>query len=196
VTLVYGIEAAADVEQMIMQEKECCAFLVFDTHPGENIIELTITVPEQMAKDANALLAPFTEGNPPPDSGFCCDTCSMKKAIEPVHTGRLAGAAMGSSAAAVLACSACCVLPLMFPAIAASASGGIIAWLAGAHHGITAAASVIVVIAWLWVWRESAKRKARPAAFTLTMMSLASISLIAALVWPRVEAFLVPMLVR
>lgn len=196
VTLIYDSGASDDVKQMIIREKECCDFLAFDVRRDESALEVTITVPEQMAANADALLAPFTGTGPLQEAGSCCGTCSIEGPAKPVHAPRLAGAAIGSSAAAVLACGACCVLPLMFPGITASVAGGTIAWLAGAHRGITIAAAIIVVVAWLWVWRASAKRKAGPAIFTLAMMSLAALSLVTALAWPRIEAILLVMLNR
>jgi hypothetical protein len=105
-----------------------------------------------------------------------------------VKTGRVAGAAAATSTTAVIACSACCLLPLAFPAVAASAvAGGLLAWLAGAHVWLTVLAVCAVGAAWLWVWRQSVKRKARPAGSTLGLMAVASLVLLLALAWSHIE---------
>ena len=104
-----------------------------------------------------------------------------------VEQGGVAGVAVAGSVTAVVASAACCVLPLAVPALAASAAGGALAWLGGAHAWITWLAAVIVVGAWVWVWRQSATRKARPARSTLWLMGASTAAMVLAFAWPAME---------
>lgn len=119
----------------------------------------------------------------------CCSSCA--EPVSPVKAGGVAGAATASSAFAVIACGACCVLPLALPAVAASAAGGLLAWLARAHVGLTVFATLTVIASWLWVWRQSAKRRARAARSTWGLMGLATAVLLLALTWPYLEPALI-----
>lgn len=183
-TLIYDPAARQEVESLVSRERECCAFLVFGITPGSEDVRLSVTVPTHAVHDVDALLAPF-QGKQAADAAKCCGTCDAP--ASPVKAGGIAGAATATSATAVIACGACCLLPLAFPAIAASAAGGLLAWLAGAHVWLTASATLTVVAAWLWVWRQSVKRKALPARSTLGFMGLASLVLAVALAWPHIE---------
>jgi hypothetical protein len=57
VHLSYRLEAAADVEKMVRQEQDCCAFLHFDLRRTATAMELTVTAPVEAAADAQALFA-------------------------------------------------------------------------------------------------------------------------------------------
>lgn len=109
----------------------------------------------------------------------------MKAGTE--ESGRVVGAVAATAATAALACGPACVLPIAFPAIALTGAGSVLAWLGSAHAVATALASIAVVAGWLWVWRLSAKHKARPASITLWWMAVATLALGAALIWPRIE---------
>lgn len=95
---------------------------------------------------------------------------------------------------AVLACAACCVVPLALPVLALGASGAVLAWFAGAHKWITGLALLIVLAAWGWLaWRTF--RSGHPLAHsTVIMMVLSTLMLALALVWPRIEPALMAML--
>lgn len=95
-------------------------------------------------------------------------------------------------ATVALACVACCVLPIAFPAIVLSGAGSILAWWGSAKLWVTSIAALAVIIGWLWVWRQSKARRTRPASATLWLMGLATFALIAAIIWPRFE----PMIIR
>ncbi|MGH8077963.1 MAG: hypothetical protein ACREPE_11650 [Lysobacter sp.] len=193
-TLTYDVAASREIEEMVARERECCAFLGFEIRPGSNDVQLIISLPDQAAEQADALLAPFY-GNPSTQGdSTCCGTCDAPAA--PVKARAVVGTAAVTSTTAVLACGACCVLPLAFPAVAASAAGGLLAWLGGAHMWITGVAVFAVLAAWAWLWRQSVKRKARMASSTLGLMGLASVSLVLALAWPRIEPPLMAALAR
>lgn len=185
-TLIYDPAARHDVEALVSREQECCAFLEFRIADNSEGASLAITVPAHASRDADALLAPFQGGRSTAGAAACCGACTGP--ASPVKAGRIAGAATVTSATAVIACAACCLLPLAFPAIAATAmAGGLLAWLAGAHVWLTVLAVFAVAGAWLWVWRQSLKHKARLASSTLWLMSLASLVLVLALTWPHIE---------
>jgi len=56
--LTYAIAARAEVEDIVAKEAECCPFLGFDLEVGE-IVQLSITVPENAASTADELFAHF-----------------------------------------------------------------------------------------------------------------------------------------
>ncbi|MGH8062276.1 MAG: hypothetical protein ACREO7_09720 [Pseudoxanthomonas sp.] len=184
-TLTYGAAARSQVEDMVSRERDCCAFLEFKiTSAGEEVV-LSVTVPTHATESADKLLAPFLGDQTSAAATECCGACDVP--ASPVKAGRIAGTAMATSTTAVVACGACCVLPLAFPAVAATAAGGALVWLGGAHLWMTGLAALTVGAAWLWIWRQSVKRKARAATSTLVLMGLASLALVLAIAWPRIE---------
>jgi len=184
--LTYGPAARRDVEALVSREQECCAFLEFRVANSSTEVRLDITVPAHASQKADALLAPFQGDQSATGATECCGTCSVP--VSPVKAARIAGVATATSATAVIACGACCLLPLAFPAVAATAiAGGLLGWLAGAHVWLTVLAVVAVGGTWLWLWRQSVKRKARLANSTLGLMGLASLVLVLALAWPHIE---------
>lgn len=184
-TLTYDAAARSQVEDMVSRERDCCAFLEFEVADANEKVELSITVPAHAADNADVLLAPFHGDSTSIAVTECCGACDIP--ASPIKAGRVAGTAVATSTTAVVACGACCVLPLAFPALAATAAGGALAWLGGAHLWVTGLAALIVAAAWLWIWRQSVKRKARAATSTLVLMGLASLTLALAIAWPRIE---------
>lgn len=112
----------------------------------------------------------------------------MQTEITTDNTGRAAG--VGSilvSSGAVVACGACCILPLALPAIALGGLGGTLAWFADAHAWLTGVSVLVVLAAWAWiVWqgRRAGKRQARS---TLVLMGVSTAFTLLALVWPSIE---------
>jgi len=110
------------------------------------------------------------------------------------HGARAAGAKsapVGATAAVVaggaLACGVCCVLPFALPAAALAMTGGVLAWFAQIQAEAAFAALAIVAGAWLWIGLRSLRTQRRPARSTLAAMTLATLMLAAALLWPRIE---------
>lgn len=95
---------------------------------------------------------------------------------------------------AVLGCAACCVVPLAFPVLALGASGAVLAWFAGAHTWITGLAFLIVLAAWGWLAWRTFGRGHRLARSTVIMMTLSTVMLGLALLWPRIEPALMGLL--
>lgn len=108
------------------------------------------------------------------------------------NSDRVAGAtALTSSSAAVVACAACCVLPLALPAAALAASGGVLAWLTGAHMWITAVAAVMVTAAWLLVFWQSRRTGLKPHRGTVIILTISIALMMLAFAWPAIEPLLV-----
>lgn len=118
------------------------------------------------------------------------DCCGLREQAIPDQAAdaRVAGTAAVASVGAVASCAACCVIPLAFPAVAATAFGGLLVWLGQGQYLLTGLAVVIVAGAWAWIWRQSYRR--RLARRTLWIMGLASFAAAVALAWPLAEAFL------
>lgn len=75
-TLNYRPDALEDIKSMVADERECCSFLDFRATATMSGIELIITVPEDHADNADALLAPFdgTEAKAA-EGDSCCGAC-------------------------------------------------------------------------------------------------------------------------
>lgn len=104
---------------------------------------------------------------------------------------RVAGVAAASAATGAALCAVCCVLPLALPAVALASFGGVLAWLARGYTWVTGVALFASLGAWIWIWRQSVRARARPARSTLYLMTIATAFLALALLWPLVESHLV-----
>ena len=99
-------------------------------------------------------------------------------------------AALATSGGA-LACAACCLLPIAFPAIALAFGGALLAWIDVATEAMFIAALLSVLGSWVWIAyraRSSGKRTPRT---TLVMMSAATAVLLAGLALPLYEPLIV-----
>jgi hypothetical protein len=72
--LTYADGSGPEVADMVARERDCCAFLDFEIRTTNAGIVLTITVPENQADHADALLAPF-DGSDAKATASCCGTC-------------------------------------------------------------------------------------------------------------------------
>ena len=142
-TLTYDAAARLRVEDMVSRERDCCAFLEFKIISAGEEVVLNVTVPTHATENADKLLAPFLGDQMSAAATECCGACDVP--ASPVKAGRVAGTAVATSTAAVVACGACCVLPLAFPAVAATAVGGALAWLGGVHLWVTGLAALTAV---------------------------------------------------
>ena len=55
--LSYRLEAATDIDKMVLQEKECCAFLSYTVRRAAVSIDVTVTGPADASADAQALFS-------------------------------------------------------------------------------------------------------------------------------------------
>jgi hypothetical protein len=99
-------------------------------------------------------------------------------------------AALATSGGA-LACAACCVLPVAFPAIALAGGGAVLVWIDAATKVMFLAAVLAVVGAWAWIAYRARATGRRTARATLVMMNIATAVLIAGLAFPLYEPLIV-----
>jgi SLT domain-containing protein len=57
--LRFAITAAERVREMVLKERDCCAFLTFDLREVQQEVRLTITAPESARKAADILFQQF-----------------------------------------------------------------------------------------------------------------------------------------
>jgi hypothetical protein len=112
----------------------------------------------------------------------------------PTGASRAASVAALTTAAGAVACGVCCVLPFALPAVAAASAGGALAWLGRAHGTMTLVASAIVAAVWISVGAQSRRAQTKPASSTLYAMGIATAALALAIVWPRIEPYLIDLL--
>ena len=60
--LTYDARAAADIEQLVAQERRCCAFLSFQVAPSIDVVQLTVTAPQEATSALAEIFAPFLSG--------------------------------------------------------------------------------------------------------------------------------------
>ena len=186
--LDYAGEALPELKELVAAERSCCAFLRFDLAEHPQFVRLTIEAPEQAGENVGALFEPFLAGSGPDvgETPCGCSSTESPALTESGSTGSVAGAAAAAASTAALACGVCCVLPLILPAAITAMFGGVFAWFEGAY-GWMPVGVLAVAAAWLWVLRESALTHRRPANATLALMSVATVSAVLALQWPRIE---------
>lgn len=105
-------------------------------------------------------------------------------------------AALATSSGALLACSACCVLPVALPAVALALGATTLSWMEAAHGWLTVGALLILLAAWGLVWRQSSRTGRRAAKATITMLGAATVLTGIALAWPWLEPSLVALFKR
>lgn len=112
---------------------------------------------------------------------------------EPAPGGEKAAsaAALATSTGALVACSACCVLPVALPAVALALGATTLSWVEAAHGWLTIGAVVMLLAAWGLVWRQSARSGRRTARATILMLGVATVLTGVALAWPWLEPGLV-----
>lgn len=94
-------------------------------------------------------------------------------------------------AAGAVACGVCCVLPFALPAVALASAGGVVAWLGRLQVWSLLLAVAVVAVAWILIIVQSVSTKTKPSRSTLYMMGIATTVLIVALLWSRIEPFVI-----
>lgn len=98
-------------------------------------------------------------------------------------------AATVSSSAAVLSCSACCVLPLALPAAALAGAGATLTWFESAAPWLRGLSVVILAGAWFMVWHQTSKTGRSAARSTVILLGVSTMLTVIALLWePLIEA--------
>jgi len=196
--LTYDLSASAELADLVARERACCAFLTFELVEGDTTVELKVRVPDEAREATDALLGPFLGGVPRGQGPDCCGSCSQAhsglgaqeisiSSDAPSPGGKSFGTAAAAMATVALACGVCCVVPIALPGLALGGLGAALAWFGNAHTWVAAIAAVFVVVGWVLVYRDATRRKARPGAKGLWVMGIASLVLVAAIGWPRLE---------
>ncbi len=102
-------------------------------------------------------------------------------------------AALATSGSA-MACVACCVLPVAFPAIALAGGGAMLVWIDAATKMMFVAALLSVIGAWGWVIYRARSTGKRTAKTTLLMMQIATAVLALGLAFPVYEPFIIKLI--
>ncbi|MBP7814944.1 MAG: hypothetical protein KA085_02380 [Phenylobacterium sp.] len=93
-----------------------------------------------------------------------------------------------------MACAACCVLPVAFPAIGLAGGGALLIWIDAATKVMFVAALLSVIGAWGWVIYRARSTGKRTAKATLLMMQIATAVLALGLAFPAYEPFLLQLI--
>lgn len=91
------------------------------------------------------------------------------------------------SALAAVACTSCCVLPFLLPAVVLANIGGLIAILDHAHVWVTRGAMFVVACAWILIGFQTGIAQKRPSRSAVLWMTLATIMAVAAASWPTLK---------
>jgi hypothetical protein len=99
------------------------------------------------------------------------------------------------SGLAAAACAGCCLVPLLWPAVAAALGGSLFAWFERSQSYLTATALVVVGLAGLHgirVWRRTGRYSVAHGALLVAAIGL---SLLSAL-WSHLEPFVLRIVVH
>jgi hypothetical protein len=190
-TLVYDRQAIDRVRELMRHEQTCCAFMSFQLDETADMVRLTITAPEEAREAADLLFEQFVPSENQRDLCACGTGAPPPAATSGQVRHRRSMNAVGATALTLgtgaLACGACCVLPIAFPAIALAGGGSLLAALASAHSVLMTLAMIAVAIAWGWIGWISLRSKMWPAISTVCLMILATAVLGVAILWPSIE---------
>lgn len=180
--LTYRPEAAADVEELVQRERECCAFLSFDVIKHDGEIVLTISAPPDAGPILDDVFAPFEQG-----TACGCATSGKSACASPGKPRKgLALAAAGLSTLA-FTCGVCCVVPFVAPATAAGVLGAALTFTAGFHE----LATILATIAVTFAWGATVLRRDGPVRRGELVVTIAATAMvIAALSWPHIEQWI------
>lgn len=72
--LRYATAAAYELDELVSQERECCAFVDFDLEHRPDAVHLVITAPAEAAEFASVLTSHFL-GEGAPQAAGCASSC-------------------------------------------------------------------------------------------------------------------------
>jgi hypothetical protein len=189
--LVYALDAADRVQELVKREQTCCAFMSFHIEETPDEIRLTITSPEEAREATDVLFEQFVPGGTAQSTCGCSSqTNSSIASVDKSRSRRnvnAAGVAALTLSTGAVACGACCILPLALPAVVLAGGGSLLAVMTSAHSLVTTLAIIAVVVAWTWVAWIGLRLRMWPAISTLLLMVTASAVLVIALIWPSIE---------
>ena len=109
--------------------------------------------------------------------------CNAQRSDVP-HTSKIA---IGATGLTLLACAACCVLPLAWPAIAVIMSAGVISKLEAAQPWMTALSLICVALAWFFVIDQQRKTGKKHKALTWILLGIATVAAFVAICRSEIE---------
>ncbi len=125
---------------------------------------------------------------------FELSKASLKAPESAVTIDKAAPRTALATSGGAMACAACCVLPVAFPAIALAGGGAVLVWIDAATKVMFVAALLSVIGAWGWVVYRARSTGKRTANATLVMMRIATAALGLGLAFPAYEPFLVKLI--
>jgi hypothetical protein len=173
--LTYDPAAADRVRELVRREQACCSFLTFDLREAADAVRLTITAPERARLAADLLFAQFARGGP-------------RSPTATSHEKRV-GVGTLTVATGAVAFVACCILPVALPALALAGTGAVFAWLGRVSGWFTGLAIAATACAWIWIVQRAIRSRARPAPATLYLVGAATALVAVAMLWPRIEPY-------
>lgn len=108
--------------------------------------------------------------------------CAPKSSLDSKLTGAAATSAMSA-----VACTSCCVLPLVLPAVVMANIGGAIAVLDHAHVWVTRLAMVVLALAWGVTIRQAVKNRTWPARTAIALLVASTVLTTTAASWKWIE---------
>ncbi len=90
VDLVYDLGVAEAVEDLVARERQCCGALGFDVARDDDGMHVTVTVPETLSADADAILGVFAAPEPPKASA-CCGAAAAQPSPAPAKVSACCG---------------------------------------------------------------------------------------------------------
>jgi len=70
--LTYRDDALTDLEEIVAQERECCAFMRYSLEPASGVVKLTIEAPDGVGADARWLFDQFLPQQQPVAARKAC----------------------------------------------------------------------------------------------------------------------------
>lgn len=132
--------------------------------------------------------------------------CGCQDSCEPMKTGAagcrgaakkgvagpapVAKAALATSGLTMAACVGCCVVPMVWPALAVGASSGLFAWMARSQRPLAWLSALVLALAWAALIRARRGQARSWGRLTGLIMALATILTVAALAWTAIEPVL------
>jgi hypothetical protein len=107
-----------------------------------------------------------------------------------VHVYPKAKKAFAAASTALVAGGIFCAFPLLLPAAMLATAGGALAWFSETSNWLMAVAIAAIATGWIWTGVQSWRTRRRPARSTLLVLSLATMTMALAWLWPVVEALI------
>lgn len=154
--LEYSPSAANDLALLVERERECCAFLTFKVENTDPSITLRIEAPSRVTDEQalDALFSPFLTRL---DANALASEAAYPFPATPAASDPVGRslAISGIAGVAVIACAACCTVPLFMPALSLSLIGSAVSLGAGGARWALLVGAVALGAALIWAVMRS-----------------------------------------